>query len=84
MSREEIFNLIKEAIVEQLGVDEEKITEDATFSEDLSADSLDLVELIMNLEVKLEIEIPDNEAEKITFLIMRGRLLSIQIHILCL
>lgn len=66
MSREEIFNLVKEAIVEQLGVDEEKITENATFSEDLSADSLDLVELIMNLEEKLEIEIPDNEAEKIT------------------
>lgn len=66
MSREELFEQVKAVIVEQLGVDEEKVTENATFIEDLSADSLDVVELIMTLEEKFEIEIPDSDAEKIT------------------
>ena len=66
MSREELLEQVKAVIVEQLGVDEEKVTENATFIEDLSADSLDVVELIMSLEEKFEIEIPDSDAEKIT------------------
>ncbi len=64
MSEEEIFKTVKEVIVDQLGVDEEIINMDATFVEDLSADSLDIVELIMDIEDKFEIEIPDSEAEK--------------------
>lgn len=66
MSREEIFEQVKDVIVEQLGVEREKIEESSTFIEDLAADSLDVVELIMNLEEKFEIEIPDSDAEKIT------------------
>ncbi len=64
MSEEEIFKTVKEVIVDQLGVDEEIINMDATFVEDLSADSLDIVELIMDIEDKFEIEIPDSDAEK--------------------
>ena len=66
MSREEILEQVADVIVEQLGVEREKITENATFIEDLGADSLDVVELIMSLEEKLEIEIPDSDAEKLT------------------
>ena len=66
MSREEIFEQVKDVIVEQLGVEREQIEESSTFIEDLAADSLDVVELIMNLEEKFEIEIPDSDAEKIT------------------
>ena len=66
MSREEILAQVSDVIVEQLGTEREKITESATFIEDLAADSLDVVELIMSLEEKLEIEIPDSDAEKIT------------------
>lgn len=65
MSREEILEEVRDVIVEQLGIEREKITEDATFIEDLAADSLDVVELIMSLEEKFEIEIPDSDAEKI-------------------
>ena len=66
MSREEILEEVRDVIVEQLGTEREKITESATFIEDLAADSLDVVELIMSLEEKFEIEIPDSDAEKIT------------------
>lgn len=65
MSREEILEQVADVIVEQLGAEREKITENATFIEDLAADSLDVVELIMSLEEKFEIEIPDSDAEKI-------------------
>ena len=65
MSREEILEQVKETIVDQLGVEAEKVTENATFIEDLAADSLDVVELIMSIEEKFEIEIPDSDAEKI-------------------
>ncbi len=57
---------VKEIIVENLGVDNEKVTEDASFVEDLGADSLDTVELVMAFEEEFGIEIPDEEAEKIT------------------
>ena len=57
---------VKKIIVEQLGVKEEQVTNDASFVEDLGADSLDTVELVMALEEEFECEIPDEEAEKIT------------------
>ena len=57
---------VKEIIVENLGVDAEKVTDDASFVEDLGADSLDTVELVMAFEEEFDIEIPDEDAEKIT------------------
>lgn len=57
---------VKDIIVEQLGVDAAQVTEDAKFVDDLSADSLDTVELVMALEEEFSIEIPDEDAEKIT------------------
>ncbi|MGC8878286.1 MAG: acyl carrier protein [Anaerolineae bacterium] len=63
---EEIFNKVKAIIVEQLGVDESRVTMDASFREDLEADSLDLVELIMAFEEEFGGEISDEEAQKIT------------------
>lgn len=65
MENNEIFEQLKDIIIEQLGVSEELVKEDATFVDDLSADSLDIVELIMNIEEKFDIEISDEEAEKI-------------------
>ena len=65
MSDQEIFEKVKEIVVEQLGVDEILVKEEATFIDDLSADSLDIVELVMSLEETFELEIPDTEAEKI-------------------
>jgi acyl carrier protein len=55
---------IKEIIVENLGVDQEKVTEAASFVEDLGADSLDTVELVMAFEEEFDVEIPDEDAEK--------------------
>ena len=57
---------VKSIIVEQLGVEEEEVTLDASFTEDLGADSLDIVELVMAFEEEFGIEIPDEEAEKIS------------------
>ena len=57
---------VKQIIVEQLGVDEGEVTSSASFVDDLGADSLDTVELVMALEEEFEIEIPDEDAEKIT------------------
>jgi acyl carrier protein len=56
---------IKEIIMEQLGVEEEQITPDASFIDDLGADSLDTVELVMAFEEEFDVEIPDEDAEKI-------------------
>ena len=66
MSKEEIFDKVKGIIVDQLGVDEDKITMGASFRDDLEADSLDLVELIMAFEEEFGGEISDEEAQKIT------------------
>jgi len=57
---------VKSIVAEQLGVKEEEVTNDASFVDDLGADSLDTVELVMALEEEFETEIPDEEAEKIT------------------
>lgn len=59
------FEKVKSVIVDQLGVDESDITMEANFVDDLGADSLDIVELIMGLETEFDIEIPDEDAEKI-------------------
>ena len=60
------FDRVKQVIVDQLGVDESAVTMDASFVEDLGADSLDIVELIMGFETEFDTEIPDEEAEKIS------------------
>lgn len=60
------FDKIKEIIVEQLGVEADEVTMEASFIDDLGADSLDIVELIMALEEEFDMEIPDEEAEKIS------------------
>lgn len=60
-----MFEKVKKIIVEQLGVDEADVTMEASFIDDLGADSLDIVELIMALEEDFNLEIPDSEAEKI-------------------
>jgi acyl carrier protein len=65
-SREEVYERVKEVLGEQLGVDQDEINEDAKFQDDLDADSLDLVELIMELEDQFNIKISDEDAQKIT------------------
>jgi acyl carrier protein len=60
----DIFSKVKDIVVEQLGVDEEEVTEQASFVDDLGADSLDIVELVMALEEEFDLEIPDEDAEK--------------------
>ncbi|PPJ62767.1 acyl carrier protein [Cuspidothrix issatschenkoi] len=65
MSQEDIFEKVKGIIADQLSVDEEKITANSSFVDDLGADSLDTVELVMAFEEAFEIEIPDEDAEKI-------------------
>ena len=62
----EIFEKVKEITVDQLGVSEDALTMEASFIDDLEADSLDIVELMMALEEEFDIEIPDEDAEKIT------------------
>jgi acyl carrier protein len=64
-SREEVFERVKEVLTENLGVDEDQIAEDSSFTEDLDADSLDLVELIMELEDQFGIKISDEDAQQI-------------------
>jgi acyl carrier protein len=65
VNSEDIFEKVKEIIIEQLGVSETSITTEASFIDDLGADSLDIVELIMALEEEFDLEIPDNDAEKV-------------------
>ena len=65
MNSDEVFDKVKEIIVEQLGVTESTVTLEASFIDDLGADSLDIVELIMALEEEFDMEIPDADAEKI-------------------
>ncbi|RMG53393.1 MAG: acyl carrier protein [Acidobacteria bacterium] len=65
MTKESIEEKVKEIIVEELGVDEAEVTPNARFVDDLGADSLDTVELVMRFEEEFGIEIPDEDAEKI-------------------
>jgi len=65
MEREEIISQVKQIISEKLGVALSEVTETASFVDDLGADSLDIVELVMELEGKFGLEIPDEDAEKI-------------------
>ena len=60
-----LFDEVKEVVVEQLNVSPDEVKEDSKFADDLGADSLDVVELVMSLEEKFDIEIPDEEAENI-------------------
>ena len=60
-----VFDKVKDIIVDQLDVDEDKITMDASITEDLGADSLDVVDLIMSLEEEFDIKIPDDEVENV-------------------
>jgi acyl carrier protein len=66
MSDKTIEDRVKDIIVDQLGVNADQVTPDAKFIEDLGADSLDTVELVMAFEEEFEIEVPDEEAEKLT------------------
>ena len=61
----ETADRVKKIVVEHLGVEADKVTEDASFIDDLGADSLDIVELVMAMEEEFEVEIPDEEAENI-------------------
>ncbi len=65
MTTEEILDKVTEILVDQLGVDEDDVTLEANFIDDLNADSLDIVELIMALEQEFDTSIPDEEAERI-------------------
>ena len=65
MNTDEIFDKVKEIIIEQLGVAEDAVSNESSFIDDLGADSLDIVELIMALEEEFDMEIPDADAEKI-------------------
>lgn len=65
-TKEQIFEKVREIIVDQLGVEQSSVTLEASFIDDLGADSLDIVELIMALEEEFDLEIPDEEAEKIS------------------
>ena len=66
MIQVDVAERVKELVVEQLGVDAEEVTNEASFVDDLGADSLDIVELVMAFEEEFGIEIPDEDAEKIT------------------
>lgn len=66
MDKEEIFKKLKKVIVDQLSCDEDKVTLDASFTDTLGADSLDIVELLMTFEEEFNVEIPDEAAEKLT------------------
>ena len=65
MNAEEVYDKVKSIIVDQLGVQETVVSKEASFIDDLGADSLDIVELVMALEEEFDIEIPDSDAEKV-------------------
>lgn len=60
-----VFDKVKEIIVDQLDVDEDKVTMEAAIAEDLGADSLDIVDLVMSLEEEFDVEIPDEQVENV-------------------
>jgi acyl carrier protein len=65
MAEKSIKEKVKDIIVEQLGVNPEQVTDEASFIEDLGADSLDIVELVMAFEEEFSVEVPDEDAEKL-------------------
>jgi len=65
MDRNEIFNKIKDIVVEELGISPDKVTEDARFIEDLGADSIGVMELVMKMEEEFDLKIPDEDIEKL-------------------
>ena len=66
MTEQEVYEKVKGVVVEQLGVNDSEVTKEAAYIDDLGADSLDTVELVMAFEEEFDTEIPDEEAEKIT------------------
>jgi acyl carrier protein len=66
MQREELFKKVRAIVADKLNISEDQVTENASFSQDLGADSLDTVELVMALEDEFNLNIPDDEAEKLT------------------
>ncbi len=66
MERDELLKKLKEIVADKLSINEDQITEDASFIDDLGADSLDTVELVMALEDEFDLDIPDEDAEKLT------------------
>lgn len=66
MAEHDVFEQVRAILVERLGVDEERITHETTFKDDLGADSLDIVELVMELEDTFDTEISDEDAEELT------------------
>ncbi|MBU1185791.1 MAG: acyl carrier protein [Acidobacteria bacterium] len=66
MEREELMGKVKEIVADKLSISEDQVTESASFIDDLGADSLDTVELVMALEDEFDLDIPDEEAEKLT------------------
>lgn len=75
-----IFNKVRNIVVQQLGVDEQEVTLEANFANDLGADSLDTVELVIAIEEEFNIEIPDEEAEKIATLNQAVRFIEDKIN----
>lgn len=65
MAKEEIFDKLKELVVDQLGVDDEEVTMEATMQDDLGADSLDLVDLVMSVEEEFGVKVADEDLENI-------------------
>ena len=65
MAKEEIFDKLKELVVDQLGVDDDEVTTEATIQEDLGADSLDLVDLVMSVEEEFGVKVADEDLENI-------------------
>ena len=65
MSNEEIFQTMKDLVSEQFGMEPDEVTMDTSFADDLGADSLDVVDLLMSIEDEFEVEIPDEEVENI-------------------
>lgn len=66
MERDELLRKIKEIVADKLSISEDQVTEEASFIDDLGADSLDTVELVMALEDEFDLDIPDEDAEKLT------------------
>ena len=80
MNPDAIFEKVKEVIVDQLGVEDEAVKVETSFIDDLGADSLDIVELIMALEEEFDLQIPDSEAEKIATVGKTGSVNTPQLH----